>query len=90
VKIGYTIADDVAPRVAALQAGSRLHVLHTEPGTVRDGRTLHTRFASLRLHGEWFALEGVLADWLDERRPPSPPRPATRQTLQVLAALDGA
>lgn len=66
VKIGFTTMP-VEKRVERLQTGSPkpLRVLATQLGcTVRE-RGLHTRFADLRLHGEWFRNEGPLADYID-------------------------
>lgn len=56
VKIGFTANDDAAVRLATLQVGSPvpLKLLGTIPGTLGDEKNLHRRFASARVHGEWF------------------------------------
>lgn len=66
VKIGY--ASDVRQRFSCLQVAS------PEPLTLRavveavppnDEGTLHKRFRAYRRRGEWFALEGELAEYVD-------------------------
>jgi hypothetical protein len=61
VKIGYT-ARNPHRRLKQLQTGSsrRLYLLAAMPGTMADERALHERFASLRVSGEWFAIEPAL------------------------------
>lgn len=65
VKIGYT--GNLASRVKSLSTASATPpvVIHSEPGTNRDERGYHHRFADLRENGEWFRLEGPLADYLE-------------------------
>lgn len=55
IKIGFT-AGDAEKRLRELQTGSPcgLVVLATIPGEKALERTLHERFASARVHGEWF------------------------------------
>ena len=64
VKIGYT-RQGTYNRLAALQTGcpAPLKVYGRFPGTYDDERRLHEAFASLRIHGEWFRLEGKLLDF---------------------------
>lgn len=66
VKIGYTA--DVASRFAtiATSAPERPVLLHSFRGVRADERYLHSRFASLRSHREWFRLEGALEAYLKE------------------------
>jgi hypothetical protein len=54
IKIGAAI--DPLRRLAGLQCGSpiELRILAQGPGSPRDERILHERFAPFRLHGEWF------------------------------------
>lgn len=54
VKIGH--ADDPQERLGALQCGSpeRLYIMRIVEGGQKAERWFHRRFASLRLHGEWF------------------------------------
>jgi hypothetical protein len=56
IKIGFTADDDAAARLATLQTGSPvpLKLLGTVPGTMDDEKNLHRRFASSKVHGEWF------------------------------------
>jgi len=79
VKIGYTRKDPSA-RLADLQTGSpvRLRLLGFMPGAPADERSLHRRFASLRLLGEWFHPSRELLDALGlkaERGRPGKPGP---------------
>ncbi|NXY98791.1 GIY-YIG nuclease family protein [Streptomyces sp. BR123] len=62
VKIG--VAVDPVKRLTALQTGSpaRLMILWVHPSDVE--RDLHNRFASCRVHGEWFDLS-ALGDPID-------------------------
>lgn len=54
IKIG--LARDPERRLRTLQCGSPipLRILASGPGSARDERMYHARFASHRLHGEWF------------------------------------
>ena len=68
IKIGWAV--DVSVRLAKLQACSPLAliVLHSEPGNGREERSLHTRFAATRRHGEWFEDSAELLAYIEERR----------------------
>lgn len=70
VKIGH--AGNPLRRCLDLATGSplplRLYAL--QPGTVKDERALHRRFRPQRRYGEWFAFEGLLAAYIEERRLP--------------------
>ncbi len=61
VKIGLCTGDP-SFRVSNLQTGSpvRLRLLAQSKGDSRAERALHKQFESLRIHGEWFHLEGAL------------------------------
>ena len=65
VKVGWarTSARD---RLKALQIGcpEDLVLMGQRQGTVADERVLHRRFAQWRIRGEWFRLEGDVADWI--------------------------
>jgi hypothetical protein len=56
IKIGHTDKDDALERLAELQTGSPvpLRLLGTMPGDMLVEKDLHRRFASSRVHGEWF------------------------------------
>ena len=68
----------MATRLSLLQTSSPypLTVLAAIPGGRKDEIELHTRFASLRVRGEWFAaapelvafIEGVLAEQAEAAR----------------------
>jgi hypothetical protein len=77
VKIGTTTGMSVKSRLAGLQTGCPwpLVVIHTEPGGSREERLLHLRFERHRLHGEWFAVEGDVLEWL-------------RPSIQVLTTVE--
>lgn len=65
VKIG--VATDLGLRLSAIQIGSpeAMRVLAViENAGLEKERELHARFASLRVRGEWFSVEGALADYL--------------------------
>ena len=69
VKIGYTretAPGSVRRRMAALEPGCPwpLKLVCTLPGGRYEEAQLHDRFAALRVHREWFRLEGELALWL--------------------------
>jgi uncharacterized protein YozE (UPF0346 family) len=55
IKIGYT-SGEVEKRLKTLQTGHpyKLQVLATMPGSRDEEKTLHEKFASIRLSGEWF------------------------------------
>lgn len=72
VKIGYT-AGSAAERMKDLQTGSpqRLRLLATQPGSMRDERALHRRFAHARIRqdGEWFRATPGLRRHIAGRKP---------------------
>jgi len=55
IKIGFT-AGKVEKRLSSLQTAHpyKLQLLATMPGTMEYEKSLHERFASIRLEGEWF------------------------------------
>lgn len=65
VKIGYTSADAIWPRIDTLQVGCPwdLVVLRTTPGSQRDEVALHRRFAHLAMRGEWFRFAPELLEF---------------------------
>lgn len=71
VKIGYT-RKSVEERRTALQTGSPypLVILVTFPGSPRDERGMHERFAALRVSPavEWFELDDRLRRFIEDRR----------------------
>lgn len=64
IKIGYS--RNIDQRIDDLQvhAPERLTVYFRLPGDFRDEALLHHRFHGQRLNGEWFRLEGELAEWM--------------------------
>jgi len=64
IKIGFTKNPD--SRAAELQVGSSrdLHIVATRPGTMRDERALHRKFAHLRHRREWFQKEPELLSYI--------------------------
>jgi len=64
VKIGTTKL--LGKRLGELQTGNpkRLLVLAVGHGCEREERLLHTRFAKLRVQGEWFVLSWWHVGWL--------------------------
>lgn len=64
-KIGFT-KGAVEKRLASLQTGSasQLAAIVMHPGTPDTERELHGRFASSRLHGEWFDLTDELRAYM--------------------------
>ena len=65
VKIGYT--KDIDRRLAHIRMlnPNRVEVLAMMAGAVQLERDLHTRFSAQRVHGEWFRLDGELAELLE-------------------------
>ena len=55
IKIGFT-ARPVEKRLKSLQTAHpyKLKLLTIVPGTTEDEKSLHERFANIRLEGEWF------------------------------------
>lgn len=64
VKIG--LAKDENKRLADMQVGNPfpLDLLFTEPGGFKHEAALHRRFAEYRSAGEWFRIEGALAEYI--------------------------
>jgi hypothetical protein len=64
VKIGK--ADDLIKRFKGLRTSMPhdLELLMSLPGSVPEERGFHDRFAAHRHRGEWFRLEGSLAEFL--------------------------
>lgn len=67
VKVG--VAADPHARLAALQTGCPvpLRLIGEILGGRAEERSLHTLFRAHRAHGEWFRVEGAVADYLRER-----------------------
>jgi hypothetical protein len=68
IKIGWS--QDVTRRIEELQTANarRLVLLGTMPGRMEDEAALHTRFAHLRMEGEWFQDAVEIHSYLRERR----------------------
>jgi hypothetical protein len=68
IKIG--ISCHVEGRLIAIQTGSPipLRILAVTPGSYREERAYHQRFAAHRLHGEWFDRHPEIMDEIDRLR----------------------
>lgn len=77
VKIGS--AGDVRRRLSALQSGNHveLKLIAVMDGGGAEERALHLRFKHLRGVGEWFRMEGELAEYVSALPAREPPNPAT-------------
>jgi len=66
IKIGYTADLNVQSRLNGLQSANadQLILLGYEDGTKMDEGNLHTKFAHLRIRGEWFAIKNGLLDYV--------------------------
>lgn len=69
VKIGFSKvkrSSEVMRRLAQLEPGCPwpLRLICTLHGGIYEERELHARFEHLRIHREWFRLEGELLLWL--------------------------
>lgn len=66
IKIGRS--DDPEARMRACQTGCplQLTLLGSIPGDLATERTLHSRFESLRIQGEWFRSAPELLDFIGE------------------------
>lgn len=64
IKIGFS--DDPEKRIKQLATGSPypLQLLKVFEGTQQQERRIHARFTEYRVTGEWFELDGDLAQWL--------------------------
>jgi hypothetical protein len=72
IKIGYThtrgeavVVRDAMVRLSTLQCGNHrtLVLIAASSGTRDDEQSLHARFASYRISGEWFTNAGPVRDW---------------------------
>lgn len=65
VKIGWTT--NLKGRVSEIENGlpQALTLHHSRPGTIKQERALHRRFAAYRTRGEWFKNKGELASWIE-------------------------
>lgn len=66
VKIGHTL--DVAARMKTIQTScpAEIHLMKLVPGTVEIERDFHRRFRLHKARGEWFAMQGTLATFLND------------------------
>jgi hypothetical protein len=67
IKIGWS--SFIEKRIEEIQCGvpEKLTIHRCLEGTMRHERYLHHRFSKQRLRGEWFRLEGELAEWIKNR-----------------------
>lgn len=68
VKIGF--ATDITARMRALQTAmpQPLHLMLALPGTLKDERDLHRRFAADRVQGEWFRLSPEIEAFIESEK----------------------
>lgn len=68
VKIGFT--KNIAQRLHALKTANHrpLELLTSWPAPQTEEKALHSRFADLRVSGEWFALQKPIKEWLRDER----------------------
>lgn len=89
VKIGWTTGCPKR-RVQSLQTGSpkKLRLVGTIPAeSAEDEKRLHTQFADLRVHGEWFKRSKAILSLVPEAPRPEPKaEPKTRDVREVLNA----
>lgn len=73
VKIGYT--KRMNKRLCGLESGTpeNLHLLATVTGGRAQETRLHKRFAAYRIRGEWYKLEGKLAEYVAALPKPKKP-----------------
>ncbi|TXM53607.1 GIY-YIG nuclease family protein [Methylobacterium sp. WL120] len=83
VKIGWS-AVPPRQRMATLQIGcpEDLILFGSRPGTVAEERQLHREFAHLRIRGEWFRREGVVAAWIEACRPRASLSPSSMEAVR--------
>jgi hypothetical protein len=76
VKIGFS-RNHPRARLKHLQIGCPvpLKLLSFTEGTNDDELRLHASYSDLRIHGEWFRLEGRLIDVVRDLPPPADPHP---------------
>ena len=80
VKIGYSA--NPWSRLAELRTGSAIEMtlVSMTLGTIEDESALHRQFAEHRVQGEWFNLEGELAEFVANRSTTNPPSVATNRS----------
>jgi hypothetical protein len=66
VKIGYSIDPDRRLRTLQTASPVRLELLFSWPGPAEDEAYVQGLFGEYRAEGEWFRLEGRLADRVDD------------------------
>ena len=88
VKIGVT-KNDPWKRLGNGQTHCplRLELRGLVPGSFAEERELLERFASYRIHGEWFRLEGELADHVANLSIPEEPTRTARSIQQGRARV---
>lgn len=69
VKIGYTTGE-IKWRMESLRLGNPfpLTLLWAEPGGIDIEKEAHSRWAKFKHRGEWYRLEGALADFLNSKK----------------------
>jgi hypothetical protein len=82
VKIGHTM--DIASRLKTIKTScpDQVHLMGFVPGSREIELDFHRRFKQHREHGEWFAIQGSLATFLNDCPPPAEiPPPIVRKNF---------
>ncbi len=71
VKIGFASKKRLPNRISQLQTGSwmPLELIACMNGTQKEERTIHKRFAELRIRGEWFRYQEPLISFIESIKP---------------------
>lgn len=64
VKIGHSLSPRNRLNKIASDPPYPVELIGYVRGSLADESALHSRFSELRRHGEWFALEGAVSEWL--------------------------
>ena len=68
VKIGYSTNPRARASQVRCNTPADVDLVGYIPGTVEDERAIHARLSEWRISGEWFRLEGNVADFVESVR----------------------